>query len=154
MTVSSSRSCQIVFLVILLAVLGARLPARAQQGAVAAGVRGVATRAPKNMKIDGDLAEFKNAFCTPIEYFSFETTTLRNRAAQCFYMWDEEAFYAGLRTLDEKPANNAPDDKLWEGDGVEWYFDTRRGADFRSEAWPTNAAPGAVHCYWVGLKGT
>jgi len=60
----------------------------------------------------------------------------------------------GLRTLDEKPTNQAPDDRLWEGDGVGWYFDVRRGGDFRSQAWPTNASPGAVHCYWVGLKGT
>jgi hypothetical protein len=106
------------------------------------------------MKIDGDLSEFKDAFCTPVEYFGFDTKTLRNRAAQFFYMWDEEAFYAGLRTLDEKPANNAPDDHLWEGDGVEWYFDTRRDGNFRSQSWPTNASPGAVHCYWVGLTGT
>ena len=119
--------------------------------ALAPGVRGVATRAPKYMKIDGDLAEFKGAFCTPIEYHHAD---LRNRAAQFFYLWDEEAFYAGLRTLDQKSANFAPDDRLWEGDGVEWYFDTRQDKDFRSQAWPTNASPGAVHCYWVGLKGT
>jgi hypothetical protein len=106
------------------------------------------------MKIDGDLSEFKGAFCTPVEYFSFDQKTLRNRAAQFFYMWNEEAFYAGLRTLDENRADLAPDDRLWEGDGVEWYFDARRDGNFRSQAWPTNASPGAVHCYWVGLKGT
>ena len=64
-------------------------------------------------------------------------------------MWDDEAFYAGLRTLDSTPANHAPDNRLWEGDGVEWYFDTRRGDDFRSSRW----GAGAVHCYWVGLAG-
>ena len=111
------------------------------------GVRGLATRAPNGMKIDGDLSEFKGAFCTPIEYFNEQ---LRERSAQFFYMWDEEAFYAGLRTLDTHPANIAPDDKLWEGDAVEWYFDTRRGPEFRSQKW----GPGAVHCYWTGLKGT
>lgn len=103
------------------------------------------------MKIDGDLSEFKGAFCTPVEYANSD---LRNRAAQFFYMWDETAFYAALRTLDEKCANFAPDDRLWEGDGVEWYFDARRNANFRNQAWDTNASPGAVHCYWVGLKGT
>jgi hypothetical protein len=128
--------------------------AEAQSGGLAAGVRGLATHAPKGMKIDGDLSEFKDAFCTPVEYFSFDENSLRNRAAQFFYMWDEEAFYAGLRTLDTKPANNAPDDRLWEGDGVEWYFDTRRDNEFRSQAWPTNESPGAVHCYWVGLTTT
>ena len=126
-------------------------PASAQ---LAPGVRGLATRAPKNMRIDGDLAEFKDAFCMPVEYFSSDRKTLCNRAAQFFYMWDDEAFYAGLRTLDETPANLADDNHLWEGDGVEWYFDTRRDENFRSQAWPTNANVGAVHCYWTGLKGT
>src|SRR3989449_11355517 len=115
------------------------------------GVRGLATRAPKNMKIDGDLSEFKDAFCTPVEYYN---ENLRDRAGQFFYMWDDEAFYAGLRTLDTHPANFAPDNQLWEGDGVEWYFDTRQDENFRSQAWPTNANPGAVHCYWVGMTRT
>jgi hypothetical protein len=110
------------------------------------GVRGVATRAPAGMKIDGDLEEFKEAFATPVGYFEAD---LKNRAGQFFYMWDEEAFYAGLRTLDQKQANPAPDDKLWGGDAVEWYFDTRRGDDFRSAQW----GPGAVHMYWTGFKG-
>lgn len=118
---------------------------------LAPGVRGLATRAPKDMKIDGDLAEFKNAFCTPVNYFD---ANVKNRAAQFFYMWDDEAFYCGLRTLDSKPANIAGDAQLWEGDAVEWYFDTRQNADFLSLAWPATPSPGAVHCYWTGLKGT
>ena len=117
---------------------------------LAPGVRGLATRAPKDMKIDGDLAEFKNAFCTPVNYFD---ANVKNRAAQFFHMWDDEAFYCGLRTLDTKPANLADDAHLWEGDAVEWYFDTRQTADFQSLAWPATPSPGAVHCYWTGLKG-
>ena len=116
-----------------------------------AGVRGVATHAPKEMKIDGDLSEFKDAFATPVEYFNSD---LKNRAAQFFYMWDEEAFYAALRTLDTKPADNADDAHLWEGDGVEWYFDTRQDENFLSHDWPKTPNPGAVHCYWTGLNGT
>jgi hypothetical protein len=112
------------------------------------GVRGLATRAPDRVTVDGDLAEFSHAFCTPINYFHPDQ---KNRAAQFFYMWDDEAFYAGLRTLDQKAANHAPDDRLWEGDGVEWYFDTRRGSNFRSAKWTND---GSVHCYWVGLTGT
>lgn len=110
------------------------------------GVRGVATRAPENMKIDGNLEEFADAFCTPVEYFHADQ---KNRPAQFFYMWDDEAFYAGLRTLEEedKQANPSPDDKLWGGDGVEWYFDTRRGEKFRDRNW----GPGAVHCYWTAF---
>lgn len=120
--------------------------ALADDSALATGVRGVATRAPEDMRIDGDLSEFRHAFCTPVEYFNRD---LKNRPAQFFYMWDEEAFYAGLRTLDEKQANQAPDNRLWEGDAVEWYFDARRGDNFRNKAWE----PGSVHCYWTGYKG-
>jgi cellulose/xylan binding protein with CBM9 domain len=109
------------------------------------GVRGVITRAPDSMKIDGDLAEFKSAFCTPVGYFFADTP---NRAAQFFYMWDDEAFYCGLRTWDQKQANNAADNRLWEGDGVEWYFDTRRGEKLRAKEW----GPGAVHMYWTAYK--
>ena len=128
---------------------------------LAEGVRGVATRAPKEMKIDGDLSEFKDAFSTPVEYFQPDNRNtkdansgLRDRAAQFFYMWNEEAFYAALRTLDRHPADNADDGHLWEGDAVEWYFDARRKEDFRSHDWPKEANAGAVHCYWTGLKGT
>jgi hypothetical protein len=111
------------------------------------GVRGLATRAPAGMKIDGDLSEWKNAFSTPGEYFNAD---LKNRPCQFFYMWDDEAFYAAYRALDQHPANNADDGHLWEGDGVEWYFDTRRNENFRGIDW----GKGAVHCYWTGLKGT
>src|SRR5688572_9249798 len=86
---------------------------------LAPGVRGIATRAPAGMKIDGDMSEWANAFCTPVDYFNPDK---KNRSAQFFYMWDDEAFYAALRTLDTKSANFAPDNRLWEGDGVEWYF--------------------------------
>ena len=103
------------------------------------------------MKMDGDLSVFKDAFCTPVEYFNSD---LKDRAGQFFFMWDDEAFYAGLRTLDTKPANNSDDDHLWEGDAVEWYFDTRQNENFRSHEWGGPGGAGAVHCYWTGLKGT
>jgi hypothetical protein len=98
------------------------------------------------MKIDGDLAEFSQAPSSPVGYFE---TDPANRAAQFFYMWDDQAFYAGLRTLDQKQANPAPDNQLWEGDGVEWYFDTRRDDRFRDRLW----GPGAVHMYWTAYRG-
>src|SRR6185503_4413517 len=60
------------------------------------GVRGLATRAPAEMKIDGDLSEFKVAFCTPVNYF-VAANQLKDRPAQFFYMWDDTAFYAALR---------------------------------------------------------
>ncbi len=125
------------------ALVAASFNLRAEE--LAPGVRGVATRAPADMKIDGDLSEFANSFCTPVNYFN---PKVGERAAQFFYMWDDEAFYAGLRTLDTKQANHAPDDRLWEGDGVEWYFDTRRDENFRGLDW----GKGAVHCYWTGYN--
>lgn len=113
------------------------------------GVRGVATRAPAGMKIDGDLREFQGAFCTPVNYFQPQKPDLvKDRAAQFFYMWDDEAFYAGLRTLDTKQFNGSDNEHLWGGDAVEWYFDTRRGEKFRSIDW----GPGAVHMYWTGYE--
>jgi hypothetical protein len=99
------------------------------------------------MKIDGDLSEFKDSFCTPVNYFHPQ---VGERAAQFFYMWDDEAFYAGLRTLDTKQTNHAPDGRLWEGDAVEWYFDTRRDENFRG----LDGGKGAVHCYWTGYNKT
>ena len=117
----------------------------AAEGRLEPGVRGIATRAPAEMVIDGDLGEFTGAFCTPVGYFEPDAA---NRAAQFYYMWDDEAFYAGLRTLDQAQANPAPDDRLWEGDAVEWYFDTRRDDNFRGHDW----GPGAVHMYWTGYE--
>jgi hypothetical protein len=138
-------------LIVLSALFAAVTSGQGQKVVLQPGVRGLATRAPKEMKIDGDLSEFKDAFGTPVEYFNAD---LKNRPAQFFYMWDETAFYAGLRTLDTHPANQADDAHLWEGDAVEWYFDTRQDASFRDAAWPKTANCGAVHCYWTGLKGT
>src|SRR6187455_323499 len=121
--------------------------ALSQSAKLAEGVRGVATRAPQGMKIDGDLSEFKDAFSTPVEYFQPDNKNdpnpgLRDRAALFFYMWDDEAFYAALRTLDRHPADHADDDRLWEGDAVEWYFDARRDGNFRSHDWPKETNPG------------
>jgi hypothetical protein len=112
------------------------------------GVRGLATRAPADMKIDGDLSEFRGAFCTPVNYF-FQVNKpemLKDRPAQFFYMWDDTAFYAGLRTLDTRQFNGSDDAHLWGGDAVEWYFDTRRDENFRGIDW----GKGAVHMYWTG----
>jgi hypothetical protein len=111
------------------------------------GVRGLATRAPADMKIDGDLSEFAGAFCTPVNYFQIQKPDLlKQRPAQFFYMWDDTAFYAGLRTLDTQQFNGSDDAHLWGGDAVEWYFDTRRDEKFRDIDW----GKGAVHMYWTG----
>jgi hypothetical protein len=107
------------------------------------GVRAVVTRAQTRIQIDGDLTEFARAVCTPVEYFHPDQ---KNRPAQFFYLWDDEAFYVGLRTLDEK--TYSPEHPLWEGDAVEWYFDTRRDETFRNQQW----GKGAVHCFWTAME--
>jgi hypothetical protein len=82
----------------------------------------------------------------PIEYFH---PNFANRAGQFYFLWDDEAFFVGLRTLDTKAFS--PVAPLWEGDAVEWYFDARRGADFRSQAWPKGPTAGAVHCFFTAM---
>ena len=138
----------ILRLILLVAIFGAFASSRScAADDLKPGVRGLATRAPEKMKIDGDLSEFAGAFCTPVNYFQLQKPDLlKDRPAQFFYMWDDTAFYAGLRTLDTKQFNGSDDAHLWMGDAVEWYFDTRRDENFRGIDW----GKGAVHMYWTG----
>jgi hypothetical protein len=94
--------------------------------------RAVIPRARSGMTIDGRLTEsdYATALCTPLEFFH---TDQKNRPARFCYLWDNDAFYVGLRTLDQHMFS--PQKPLWEGDAVEWYFDTRRGPDFLSRSW-------------------
>jgi hypothetical protein len=70
---------------------------------------------------------------------------LKNRAAQFYYLWDDAAFYVGVRTLDENPF--APQDPFWVGDAVELYLDTRPKPTPGRLAW----GAGAVHCFFTPL---
>ncbi|MEX2307958.1 MAG: hypothetical protein WD738_10220 [Pirellulales bacterium] len=106
-------------------------------------LRAVIPKAADTPIVDGKLVEYSNAFCTPLEYFHPD---LKNRAAQFFYLWDDEAFYVGVRTLDEKPF--APSKLFWTGDAVEWYFDTRGVTASDRSKWNT----GAVHCFFTALE--
>ena len=106
-------------------------------------IRAVVTKATQPITIDGNLDEFSEAIATPVEYFNPDA---KNRPAQFLYLWDDEAFYVGLRTLDEKIFS--PVHPLWEGDAVEWYFDTRRDDRFRDQTW----GPGSVHCFWTAME--
>jgi hypothetical protein len=112
---------------------------------LAPGVRGLATRATGKVRIDGELNEWTEAFCTPVHYSHRD---LSNRAAQFFYMWDDEAFYIGLRCLDTKQANPGTPASLWNGDSVEFYLDTRPGAALRGKDW----TPGAIHFFFTPFQ--
>src|SRR5262249_21396491 len=75
-------------------------PALADEKApsLAAGVRGLVTRAPAGgVAMDGKLTEWAGAFCTPVHYNHARPD---DRAAQFYYAWDDQAFYVGLRALD------------------------------------------------------
>jgi hypothetical protein len=113
---------------------------------LAPGVRGLITRAPGKVAIDGSLREWDDAFCTPVQYNHRDAL---NRAAQFFYLWDDEAFYVGLRCLDEKQANPAPLAATYNGDAVEFYFDARPGEALRGKDW----TPGAIHLFYSPFQG-
>ena len=65
------------------------------------------------MKIDGDLSEFKDAFCTPVEYFN--TNNLEETAPHSSSSCGMTTRSTPPCALDTKPANLASDDRLWGG---------------------------------------
>lgn len=119
----------------------------AAAGELQPGVRGLVTKAPSPIVVNGKLDEWTEAFCTPVHY---NHGNLLNRAAQFFYQWDSEAFYIGLRALDQKQANVGKLPSLWNGDAVEFYLDTRSGDGFRGKEWTT----GAIHFFLTPFEGT
>jgi hypothetical protein len=114
---------------------------------LAKGVRGLVTRASGKVVIDGKLDEWSEAFCTPVHYGHRDA---ENRAAQFFYLWDDEALYIGLRALDQKQANPSPLPATYNGDAVEFYLDTRAGEALRGKDWTT----GAIHFFFSPFQGT
>ena len=112
---------------------------------LAPGVRGLVVRATSPIAIDGKLREWAGAFCTPVHHAHKD---LENRAAQFFYLWDDEAFAIGLRALDRKPAHPGGMGALYNGDAVEFYFDARPGELLRGKDWST----GAVHLFFTAFE--
>ena len=117
-----------------------------ESGRLGPHVRGLVIRAEGPVTIDGKLMEWEKAFCTPVHY---NHRLLGDRAGQFFYLWDENALYIGLRTLDTKPANPGGPRAIFDGDAIEFYLDTRSGAGFRSKDW----TEGAVHLHMSGFDG-
>lgn len=114
--------------------------AHAADTGLAPGVRGLVTRATGPVTMDGKLDEWAGAFCTPTQHNHHD---LDNRAAQLFYMWDDDNFYLGLRAQDQKRADVGDLPSLWNGDAIEFYFDTRSGDQLRAKDW----TDGAVHLF-------
>ena len=109
-------------------------------------VLGLIPQTQSAINIDGELSEeeYRGSLCTPVEYFHDD---LANRPGQFFYLWDNDALYIGVRTLDQRAF--APQDKFWEGDAVEFYLDTR--SDVFGVKWPLERFPGAVHCFFTAM---
>jgi hypothetical protein len=134
-------------LAVLVLILGPGTSRAQEPAPLAKGVRGLVTHAVGKVVIDGKLTEWSEAFCTPVSYNHKDP---ENRAAQFFYLWDEDAFYIGLRALDQKQANPAPLPSTFNGDAVEFYLDTRSGDALRAQAWTT----GAIHFFFSAFQGT
>ena len=113
---------------------------------IARGVRGLATRAPGSVAVDGSLTEWAGAFVTPVHYAHANP---EDRAAQFLTMWDDRALYIGLRALDRHRANVGAKGSLWNGDAVEFYLDTRPGAALRGKDW----SAGAIHLFYTPFEG-
>jgi len=128
----------------LIAVMSSQRAAAADR--LPAEVQGLIIKAAGPIKLDGKLDEWAGAFCTPVHY---NHRFLTERAAQFFYLWDEEALYIGLRTLDTKTANPGGPRSIQDGDAVEFYLDTRPRPAFRGKDWTT----GAIHLFYSGFDG-
>jgi hypothetical protein len=110
-------------------------------------VAGLIPKAQKPITLDGKLDEWDGAFVTPVHvgHPDFD-----NRGAQFLFLWDDDALYVGLRALDRKPAHVGPDAALWDGDAVEFYLDTRHGAELGAK----DFGPGTLHMFWTPFTGT
>ncbi len=110
-------------------------------------VVGLIPKAAKPITMDGKLDDWAGAFVTPV---NVGHPDFDNRGAEFLFLWDDDALYVGLRALDRKPADNGPENALWNGDAVEFYLDTRGGADLGGK----DFGPGSLHMYWTPFTGT
>ena len=103
--------------------------------------RGVIPRAAQAPTIDGQLDDWRGAFATPV---NFGHADWENRAAVFYYLWDDEYLYIGLDSLDREIFNRSPG-PIYNGDGVEFYLDTREQP---TPQWQ----PGAVHLFFTAAS--
>lgn len=108
---------------------------------------GLIPKAQKPITMDGNLNDWDGAFVTPVHVGHPD---FANRGGQFLYLWDDQNLYIGLRCLDEKPAHVGKDTQIWNGDAVEFYLDTRRGAQLGSAAF----GPGTLHMFWTPFTNT
>jgi hypothetical protein len=109
-------------------------------------VAGLIPKAQTPVKLDGNLEEWEGAFVTPVHVGHPD---FANRGGQFLFLWDDDNLYVGLRCLDRKPAHVAPDDRLYDGDAVEFYLDTRG-----DRLGAKDFGPGTLHVFWTPFTGT
>ena len=109
-------------------------------------IAGLIPRAQHPIVMDGKLDEWDGAFVTPL---NATHPDFANRAAQLYYLWDEQALYIGLRALDTNPTHISGDNALYDGDAVEFYLDTRQGDALGKPDW----APGTLHAFFTAITG-
>src|ERR1700722_19759153 len=130
---------------ILVVVLVATFPGSAQ--AQEKPIVGLIPKAQKPIKMDGKLTDWDRAFVTPVHVGHPD---FANRGGQFLYLWDDQNLYIGLRCLDQKPAHVAPDNRIYDGDAVEFYLDTRRG----DKLGVAQYGPGSLHMFWTPFTNT
>lgn len=108
---------------------------------------GLIPKARGPIKLDGKLDDWEGAFVTPVHVGHPD---FADRGAHFLFLWDDDNLYVGLRCLDKKPAHVGPADQLWNGDAVEFYLDTRRGAKLGAKEF----GPGTLHMFWTAFTGT
>lgn len=126
-----------------MAVLAATV-ARPASGAARAAERPVQAlipRAKAPIVVDGKMTEWQGAFAMPV---NAGHSDWQNRAAVWSLLWDHQNLYVGLRCLDEH-IFNAQGFIPEGGDGVEFYLDTRDGADLGRPDW----TEGTLHCFYA-----
>lgn len=107
---------------------------------------GLIPHAQQAVVIDGKLDEWAGAFVTPLNATHPDAG---NRATLISYLWDEQALYIGVRALDANPTHIAGDNALYDGDAIEFYLDTRQGADLGGKDW----AAGTLHAFFTAITG-
>jgi len=103
--------------------------------------RGVIPRSKAAVTVDGKLTEWGGAFATPV---NFGHADWANRAAVFHYLWDDQNLYIALESLDTEIFNKAPG-PIYNGDGVEFYLDTREKP---TPEWQ----PGALHLFFTAAS--
>ena len=109
-------------------------------------IQGLIPKAHQQIKIDGSLDDWQGAFITPLNAFHPD---FFNRAALIYFLWDDQALYIGKRALDRNPTHTANDKALYDGDAIEFYLDTREGAELGNPEFK----PRTLHMFFTALTG-